>query len=141
MPAASAPVPSRGPIDIPTAVLDEYAQVTQRLLRAWGFPGAGRVHFDSSAKDSVIDGQRSGKGVRAITHAAMTIGLMEFCRENDLPHIGSVVIDSPLLAYREPESAENSALTNSDLKVRFYEYLARALVRECSGRQIAPPRH
>jgi chaperonin cofactor prefoldin len=118
---------SKGSVDVATTVLDDYAQVVQKLLQEWRFPGAERVHFDMSAKDLVINGQlrsSSGKGVRAITHAAMTIGLMEFCRQNDLSHPGFVILDSPLLAYREPESAENSALANSDLKTHFYEYLA-----------------
>ncbi|MEA5449316.1 hypothetical protein VB780_12105 [Leptolyngbya sp. CCNP1308] len=124
------PEPERNSVDVATSVLDEYAQVVQQLLQLWGFPGAERVHFDMSKKDLVINGQlrsSSGKGVRAITHAAMIIGLMEFCRQEDLPHPGFVVLDSPLLAYREPESEEDSALAESDLKARFYEYLAMNL--------------
>lgn len=124
------PDPERNLVDVATSVLDEYAQVVQQLLQLWGFPGTERVHFDMSKKDLVINGQlrsSSGKGVRAITHAAMIIGLMEFCRQEDLPHPGFVVLDSPLLAYREPESEEDSALAESDLKTRFYEYLAMNL--------------
>ena len=124
------PEPERNSVDVATSVLDEYAQVVQQLLQVWGFPGAERVHFDMSEKDLVINGQlrfSSGKGVRAITHAAMTIGLMEFCQQKDLPHPGFVILDSPLLAYREPESAEDLALAESDLKIRFYEYLAANL--------------
>ena len=54
----------------------------------------------------------------------MTIGLMEFCKERDLSHPGFIVLDSPLLAYYKPESSEDSLLQESDLKVRFYDYLA-----------------
>ncbi|MEL6601772.1 MAG: hypothetical protein AAFP20_00930 [Cyanobacteria bacterium J06614_10] len=107
------PGPERNTTDVSTSVLDEYAQVVQRLLRDWGFPGAERVHFGSKENDLIIDGQlrsSSGKGVRAITHAAMTIGLMKFCQQKELPHPGFVVLDSPLLAYREPEGIEDSAL-------------------------------
>ena len=53
----------------------------------------------------------------------MTIGLMEFCKDNNLPHPGFVVLDSPLLAYYKPEGIGDS-LQGSDLKVRFYKYLA-----------------
>lgn len=118
--------PVSSQVDLSKSVLDEFAQTVQRLLQAWDFPGSDRVHFDEPAKDLVIGGQprtSRGKGLRAITHAAMTIGLMEFCKERNLSHPGFVVLDSPLLAYYEPESQEDS-LEGSDLKVRFYEYLA-----------------
>ncbi len=118
--------PVSSQVDLSKSVLDEFAQTVQRLLQAWDFPGSNRVHFDETAKDLVIGGQprtSMGKGLRAITHAAMTIGLMEFCKERNLSHPGFVVLDSPLLAYYAPESLEDS-LKGSDLKLRFYEYLA-----------------
>lgn len=119
--------PSRLPqVDLSTSVLDEFSAKVESLLMAWGFPGARRVYFDSETLDFVIDGQRRGnrgKGLRAITHAAVNIGLMEFCQENNLSHPGFVVLDSPLLAYWGPESDEDS-LADTDLKNRFYEYLA-----------------
>lgn len=129
--ASSVTPPADPPIDNPqvdlsASVLDDFAKKVQQLLQTWNFPGSERVHFDERAKDVVIDGQprtSRGKGFRAITHAAMTIGLMEFCRERNLSHPGFVVLDSPLLAYYAPESAEDS-LVGSDLKVRFYDYLA-----------------
>ncbi len=113
-------------IDLSTTLLDDYAQKVQQLLQTWDFPGAGRVHFDEITKDIVINGQprtSRGKGLRAITHAAMTIGLMEFCMERNLSHPGFVVLDSPLLAYYKPESLEDS-LEGSELKNKFYNYLA-----------------
>lgn len=63
-----------------------------------------------------------GKGLRAITHAAVKIGLMKFCRERDLPHPGFVVLDSPLLAYWKPEGDDDD-LRGTDLKEMFYRYL------------------
>lgn len=114
------------PVDLSTSLLDLFAQKVQHLLKVWDFPGSDRVYFDKELKDIVIGGQHrnsTGKGLRAITHAAMTIGLMEFCKEENLSHPGFVVLDSPLLAYYKPEGAEDS-LQGSDLKVRFYNYLA-----------------
>lgn len=113
-------------VDLSAKVLDDFAQTVQQLLKTWHFPDSDRVHFDEKDKDIVINGQpraSRGKGFRAITHAAMTIGLMEFCKDRNLSHPGFVVLDSPLLAYYAPESAEDS-LVGSDLKVRFYDYLA-----------------
>jgi len=114
------------PVDLSTSLLDLFAQKVQHLLQVWDFPGSDRVYFDKELKDIVIGGQNRtsrGKGLRAITHAAMTIGLMEFCKERNLSHPGFVVLDSPLLAYYEPEGKEDS-LQGSDLKIRFYNYLA-----------------
>jgi hypothetical protein len=113
-------------VDLSKSVLDDFAKQVQGLLENWGFPGSSRVYFDETAADIVIDGKpraSRGKGLRAITHAAMNIGLMEYCKEKDLPHPGFVVLDSPLLAYWAPEGMEDS-LEGSDLKDRFYEYLA-----------------
>jgi hypothetical protein len=60
--------------------------------------------------------------MRAITHASVTLGLLEYTRVNELPHPGFVVLDSPLLAYREPEGEEDD-LTGTDVQDRFYDYL------------------
>lgn len=98
------------------------------ILRAWNFPGDSHVHFDKETSDFVIDGKpRSsrGKGLRAITHAAVTLGLFEYCQEYSLPHPGFVVLDSPLLAYFKPEGDEDLALQGTDLKERFYDYLVK----------------
>jgi uncharacterized coiled-coil DUF342 family protein len=132
--------PSAEPVvkaDLSTTVLDQYAETVLELLQAWNFPDADRVHFDKKEMDLVINGQlrsTNGKGVRAVVHAAMTIGLMKFCQQQDLPHPGFVVLDSPLWAYKPPEqdgrsevTEEDRRLINSDVKPRFYEYLSHHL--------------
>jgi len=63
-----------------------------------------------------------GKGLRAITHAAFTLGILEYCRLKESAHPGFVVLDSPLLSYREPEGTEDD-LRGTDLKEQFYDYL------------------
>ena len=113
---------------IPEAASHSLSLRIEAILRAWNFPGECHVHFDKSTSDFVIDGKprgSRGKGLRAITHAAVTIGLLEYCQENSLPHPGFVVLDSPLLAYFKPEGDEDIALQGSDLKERFYDYLVR----------------
>lgn len=96
------------------------------ILQAWNFPGECHVHFDKQSTDFIIDGKHRasrGKGLRAITHAAVNIALLEYCQEKGLSHPGFVVLDSPLLAYFKPEGPEDHALKGTDLKERFYEYL------------------
>jgi len=110
---------------LPTSVAESFAMHIERILKAWHFPDADRVFFDPKSRDLVIAGKARGargKGLRAITHAAFTIGLLDFCRSNNTPHPGFVVLDSPLLAYRKPEGSDDD-LTGKDLEDKFYEYL------------------
>jgi hypothetical protein len=109
------------------SVLDEFSEQLRLILKAWNFPEADRVHFDRTAKDFVISGKprgSRGKGMRAITHSAFNIALLEFTRDHELPHPGFVVLDTPLLAYREPEHDEDD-ISGTDIKDHFYEYLSK----------------
>lgn len=116
-----------------TETAKEFADVVCEVLTAWGFPGQKRVFFDLSSYDLIIDGKErknNGKGVRAITHAAFKVALMLFCRERNLPHPGFLVLDTPLLTYRDPMkkpgdrlAADEQELANTDLKQRFFNHL------------------
>lgn len=107
-------------------VAHRFSLKVEQILKAWNFPGECRVHYDKDASDFVIDGKprgSRGKGLRAITHAAISIGLLEYCQEHELQHPGFLLLDSPLLAYFKPEGDEDTALQGTDLKERFYSYL------------------
>lgn len=113
-------------IGIPDSAAHELSLKIASILRAWHFPGDCVVHYDKSSADFVIDGKprgSRGKGLRAITHASVNIGLLEYCQEKGLPHPGFAVLDSPLLAYYQPEGEDDQALQGTDLKDRFYDYL------------------
>jgi len=114
-------------MDLSTSTVDKFAALVLQLLKVWHFPNVERVHFDLRARDLIINGKNRtsfGKGLRAITQAAFTIGLLQFCRENGTPHPGFVILDSPLLSYREPEG-EADDLRGTDLNARFFEFLAK----------------
>ncbi|HBM2978459.1 TPA: AAA family ATPase [Klebsiella michiganensis] len=115
-------------IGIPDAVAHSLSLKISAVLKAWHFPGKCDVFFDKNASDFVIDGKprgSRGKGLRAITHAAVSVGLLEFCQENGLAHPGFLVMDSPLLAYYKPEGEDDIALQGTDLKEKFYDYLVK----------------
>ena len=117
--------PSATKTQVSKNILDEFAQTIEGILQEWHFPNANRVFFVEDKRDFQIAGKdrgSTGKGLRAITHAAVKIGLMEFCRERNLPHPGFVVLDSPLLAYWKPEGDDDD-LRGTDLKEMFYRYL------------------
>lgn len=111
-----------------TTVVDRFSLIVLDLLKRWHFPGIDRIHFDMKSKDFVINGKPRasfGKGLRAITQSAFSIGLLEYCRRWDTPHPGFVVLDSPLLSYREPEGTEDD-LRGHDLDFSFYRSLGEA---------------
>jgi hypothetical protein len=41
-----------------------------------------------------------------------------------MPHPGFVILDSPLIAYKEPK-ADDEGISGTDLKPRFYEHLEK----------------
>lgn len=113
---------------IPDSAAHALSTKISKILLAWNFPGQCHVYFDKDSSDFVIDGKQRanrGKGLRAITHAAVNVALLEYCQEKGLSHPGFVVLDSPLLAYFKPEGDDDVALKGTDLKEKFYEYLVK----------------
>jgi AAA domain len=101
----------------------------QRLLLEWRFIGdEGIVEFNEVNMDLVVDGkprQSNGKGLRAFLHASFNMGLMHMCREEGLPHPGTVVIDSPLTSYREGKTHEAEDEATPEIQSAFWESLSR----------------
>jgi hypothetical protein len=65
------------------------------------------------------------------THSAFKVALLIFCRERNLPHPGFIILDTPLLTYRDPLRAKAGPLTpdekelrNTSLKDFFFEHLS-----------------
>ena len=117
-----------------TAEMDVFARAVEDILKAWRYPNPGRVLFSEDTQDLVIgDHPRSshGKGVRALTCAAFILGVMEHCRRRAMPHPSVVVLDSPLVAYQEPDTAdgETQQLRQAGVKEAFYSTLANGLAK------------
>jgi len=84
-------------------LLNAFAERVGSLLKDWQFPLKIGVRFEMQKDDILIDGVRrttNGKGVRAVTHAAFTVGLMAHCLANETPHSGFVLLDTPLTPFR-----------------------------------------
>jgi hypothetical protein len=111
-----------------------FAQKVSEVLAAWHFPGSHHVAFDEQTYDLRIDGKMrrdNGKGVRAVTHAAFKVALLLYCREHKLPHPGFLLLDTPLLTYRDPLrsragdlASDEAALKATSLKDHFFGHLA-----------------
>ncbi|WP_369989195.1 AAA family ATPase [Pseudomonas xanthosomatis] len=126
----------RPDLTVPGDVIHEFCKVVTYVLNEWGFPGEKVVSFDKDKYEVVIDGKLridNGKGVRAITHAAFKVALLIYCRQQNLPHPGFIILDSPLLTYRDPlKNPRQGALTEDEIKlaktsvkVSFFDHLSK----------------
>lgn len=114
-----------GGVPLPTKPLHDLSKAVASLLDEWGLMDDPTVHFDKDTSDFVVNGKHrssNGKGHRAITHAAATLGLRKVTEGKNLPHPGFVLLDSPLLAYEKPENNEDD-LSGTDVNLRFLESL------------------
>ncbi|MFN9474951.1 hypothetical protein [Acidovorax sp.] len=121
------------PVGPDSTVLFDFGEAVKKVLTAWGFPDADKVLFDGDANDITVGGKKrsaNGKGVRAVMHAAFKVAVIIHCIDNDLPHPGFLVLDTPLLAYREPKSKHGAlspdeiAMKQTSLAEKFYRHLA-----------------
>jgi hypothetical protein len=109
------------------SVQRDFSMTVGEILQQWHFPSATDVYFDEKTKDVVIGGRPRGSrgaGLCAITYSAFVLALFEYCRSRSMPHPGFVILDSPLIAYKEPVPDDEN-ISASDLKPRFYEHLEK----------------
>lgn len=119
----------RVPAELPAASINDFTAAFKEILSAWRFPVAGTISFDTQQEDFFIGIRRrreQGKGSRALTHAAFTIALMKYCAVSTLPHPGLVVLDSPLITYRDRDDGDNELPQEVRLRLKdeFYRDLA-----------------
>ncbi|WP_049568214.1 hypothetical protein [Streptomyces sp. SBT349] len=99
-------VPATRPAEyIPSGVLSDFDSVLQRTLGNWKVPAVDHAGYDQYNAEIRAGGRpraSRGKGVRSVLHSAFTTSLARFCIERDLHHLGFVVLDSPVVTYRQP---------------------------------------
>ncbi|MCX5121190.1 hypothetical protein OG992_28835 [Micromonospora sp. NBC_00362] len=124
-------------------VAQEFGELLFGILEDWRVPELRHVSFDAESCDISMNGiprSSHGKGMRAILHAAFTVGLAQWCIVRNLPHPGFVVLDSPLVTYKEPESAEDERIMGNDVATHFFRYMAsRFLGQAVILENVAPP--
>ena len=106
--------------------LETFTLAAQELLTAWKYPELTRVTFNQELIDLIVSGKdraSEGKGFRAIGYSAFIIGLLRYCYENNLPHPGIVVLDSPLVTYKRRDTQPGEEIPE-DVSKAFYEDLA-----------------
>ncbi len=108
--------------------LRKLCDIIKQVLDAWKYPDSGIVEFDEPTMDFVIGGKRrqsNGKGIRSITHAAFNIAFLNYCIQNDRPHPGIIVLDSPLTTFREGQQ-ESFEEVSGEIQSSFFNSLASA---------------
>lgn len=113
---------------LPAASIQAISVAVEELLDAWHFPHEKPVFFDEAKQDIVLGGRRrgdQGKGLRALTHAAFTVGLQQAISKLGRRPVGFVVLDSPLVTFREADHEDELAQDDKiAVKHAFYADLA-----------------
>lgn len=109
---------------------DQVGAIARQMLNDWGFTAIQSVHVDASACDLLVDGRRRlsyGAGKRGLFLSAMTIALMQHALKEGHPHLGVVVLDSPLKAYAQKELTDNADrdIPTATVSASFYGWLSR----------------
>lgn len=136
-------------------VRDSFSAKLQNVLSAWNVPGSENVEFTVEIEpDVILEGRPRadrGKGIRSVLHAGFSTALSEYCLENELPHPGFMVLDTPVLTYRDAENrAEDSdqevpLSTDGEESVAqtvaqsFYDYLSVSPVQSVVLENQTPP--
>lgn len=95
------------------------------LLDEWNLFKSPQVSFDLKTYDLEINGKKKasfGKGYRAIINSALSLAIMKYNILRGLPHPKIVIIDSPLITFKEKDSGEEKI--SEVVKSSFYKYLA-----------------
>ncbi|MEU6230349.1 hypothetical protein [Streptomyces sp. NPDC047042] len=110
---------------IPTATLGDFDSILQQTLDAWQVPAADHAEYDQYYAEIRAGGRKRierGKGMRSVLHSAFTTALARFCMDRDLHHLGFVVLDSPVVTYRDPEPDDiDDVELTSTVVDRFYK--------------------
>jgi hypothetical protein len=114
-------------------VINEFCDIYSNVLTEIKYPGNKIVTFDFKHYDVLIDGNPrhlNGKGVRAILHSVFKIATLLYCSKKDLFHPKLVILDSPLVTYRDPTESkygnlekDEKELASTKLSYYFLNYL------------------
>lgn len=105
----------------------EVANRAKELLNIWGFSSIQNIALDDGSCDLRIDDRSRlsyGAGVRGLYLSSLAVALMEHALEKGHPHLGVVVLDSPLKTYADPDSTEEHEVPPATVIDRFYGWMS-----------------
>ncbi|GGC83669.1 AAA family ATPase [Undibacterium terreum] len=104
------------------------AGIVKELLHQWGLLEIDSIQVDAIECDIRIDGRARlsyGAGKRAIFLAAMSIALLRHALGKGYPHLGFVVLDSPIKSYSDPLNSSDVTVSPTTVRDSFYGWLAK----------------
>lgn len=97
------------------------------ILNQWGFKEIKTAGLEANECDVKIDGRPRlsyGAGKRGIFLSATIVALMQHAISKGHPHLGVVVLDSPIKSYSDPENISDVTTSPNVLRNSFYKWLA-----------------
>lgn len=97
------------------------------ILHKWGFKDISTISLNPDESDIKIDGRSRlsyGAGKRGIFLSATIVALMQHAICKKYPHLGFVVLDSPIKAYSAPENISDVTISPTVIRDSFYSWLA-----------------
>ncbi|MEV8628554.1 hypothetical protein [Streptomyces sp. NPDC051079] len=121
---------------IPAGTVAAFDRAIERALEAWRVQLHSVSYDQYTAELFVGDRGRTGhgKGMRAVLHAAFAVGLANYCLSEEHPHPGFVILDSPLVTYRQPVAARRT--DDENLPDSVSDYFYRDLFHQFTGQAI-----
>jgi hypothetical protein len=116
--------PPARPDGIPAADIAQFERMIQETLLSWKVPDECRVSYDQVTAEISLDGRQRrsrGKGMRSIIHAAFSTALASYTAIGGYIQPGFVVLDSPVLTYRQPK--DKDTVLTFDVVEHFYRGL------------------
>lgn len=108
--------------------INEYTKYIETILDDWEYDKNAIVSFDNNSLDISINNKprgSNGKGHCALQAASMVISLMEYLINNDKIHPGFLILDSPLLSYKEEKKVSDTEKVPKYVQDAFYDTLAK----------------
>jgi hypothetical protein len=101
------------------------SNVVKQLLNEWGFEEVDSVVFDLELGDIRVNHRARleyGAGTRSVYLMAFAIAVMQYSLSSGFPHLGALVIDSPLKAYADRDGP--IGVDPVTVAQKFYSWLA-----------------
>ncbi|BET45093.1 ATP-binding protein [Kitasatospora aureofaciens] len=121
---------------IPAGTVAAFDRAIERALETWHVQ-LNNVSYDQYTAELFV-GNRGrtghGKGMRAVLHAAFAVGLADYCLGEGHTHPGFIILDSPLVTYRQPVAARRT--DDENLPDSVSDYFYRDLFHRFTGQAI-----
>ncbi|MCD0485413.1 hypothetical protein LO771_24260 [Streptacidiphilus sp. ASG 303] len=105
----------RAPSYIPVSAQIAFERILRDTLESWHVPAVEHATWDPYDGDVHAGGSpraSRGRGIRALLHAGFSTAMAQYCVEQRSPHLGFLVLDSPLVTFGQ--------LVADDVQVPFY---------------------